>query len=259
MRLPLLVSILVLAPAAACAQRGGFVRVPVGSFLFGCSPELPCAETFPKRRIEFDRPFWMGKTEVTVNEFRSFVKATGYRTDAEKAGEARTWKSPGFRVSGHRPVIYMTLNDAAAYCGWIGARVPTEAEWEYAARAGTTTYHYWGEEIDGRYLWYFENSNGRPQPVGRKLPNAWGLYDVEGNAFEWVTASPPHSSVTKEGFGSIRGGSWITCPEPYPPTKEGRRYRHIGLSIPLDIFKGGDFPAGFRRYDTGFRCARSEP
>lgn len=246
-----------LLAAVTFGQRPEFVKIPAGSFMMGCDPSYACAEVLPLRRVEFDRPFWMGRTEVTVKQFSAFVKATGYQTDAEKAKEARTWKTPGFRVSGNQPVVLVTLNDATAYCGWIGSRVPSEAEWAYAARAGATTHHYWGEEIDARFLWYRANSDGRPHPVGRKRPNTWGLYDVEGNVWEWVTGAPPHTSVRKEGFGSIRGGSWITCPEPHPPLN-GRRARQIGLSVTFESLKIQHFNPTWRRYDAGFRCARPE-
>ncbi len=143
-----LVSAAWLLAAVAFAQRPEFVKIPAGSFMMGCDPRYACAEVLPMRRVEFDHPFWMGRTEVTVKQFGAFVKATGYVTEAEKAKETRTWKAPGFRVAGNWPVVLVTLNDATAYCEWIGARVPSEAEWEYAARSGATTHHYWGEEID---------------------------------------------------------------------------------------------------------------
>jgi formylglycine-generating enzyme required for sulfatase activity len=189
-----------------------------------------------------------------VNQFRKFVKTTGYRTDAEKAGEIRNWQSPGFPVRGSQPVVFMSLNDAKAYCESIGARVPQEAEWEYAARAGSTTYHYWGEEIDDRYLWYFNNTDQRPEPVGRKLPNAWGLYDMEGNAMEWVQRGA-HSSITRDNAGSVRGGSYATCPEPYPPEK-GQRQRAIGLGPTFPRFSNSTFRPEERRFDYGIRCAK---
>ncbi len=151
--------------AAAFAQRPEFVRIPPGGFA-------------------------MAKTETTVAQFAAFVKATGYRTTAEQAGNPRTWRAPGYKVAGNQPVVYVTVKDATAYCEWIGARLPTDAEWERAARAGSTTRHYWGDKIDGRYLWYRANTSGRPGPVGKKLPNAWGLYDVEGNVWEWATSPP---------------------------------------------------------------------
>ena len=238
---------------SASAQQG-FVRIPAGSFIMGCDAALPCAESLPKKRVEFDRPFQMSATEVTVSEFRRFVKATGYRTDAEKAGEARNWRSPGFSLRGSQPVVFMSLNDARAYCESIGARVPQEAEWEYAARAGSTTYHYWGEEIDDRYLWYFDNTDQRPEAVSRKLPNAWGLYDMEGNAMEWVERGA-HSSITRDHAGSVRGGSYATCPEPYPPAR-GQRQRALGLGPTFPQFKNSTFRPEERRFDYGIRCAK---
>jgi formylglycine-generating enzyme required for sulfatase activity len=244
--------------AAALGQRPQFVKIPPGSFEMGCVKEDGCSEVLPRRRVEFDRPFWMAQTEVTVGQYRAFVKATGYRTDAETAGDVRTWKNPGFRVAGAQPVVYMTLNDAEAYCQWIGARVPGEAEWEYAARAGTATHHYWGEEIDGRFLWYRENSGGHPHPVGKKPPNAWGLRDVEGNVWEWVTGAGPHTSVRTAGYGSLRGGSFVTCPEPYAPIN-GRRQRMIGLTVPFSNTRFQQFNRSWRRDDAGFRCARPSP
>ena len=232
-----------------------FVRIPAGSFEFGCPAGYVCAEEFPKKPTNIAQPFEISKFETTVDQFRAFVRATGYKTEAEKAGEKRNWTAPGYPLSGKQPVVYVTLNDTEAFCQWVGARVPTDGEWEYAARAGATGPHYWGDEPDGRYMWYFDNSNMRAQPVGKKLPNAWGLYDVQGNVFEWVKQHPGHSSITKEGQGSIRGGSWITCPEPYP-AREGRREWQIWLGPPFTIFKNGNFDPHFRRYDVGFRCVR---
>ncbi len=242
--------------AGAFAQKPAFVEIPAGSFMMGCPPGWPCAEGIPLKRVTFERPFLITRTEVTVGQFRAFVKATGYRTDAEKGGDKLTWRSPGFRLNDKQPVVFMTFNDARAYCESIGARVPAEAEWEYAARAGATTHHYWGEEIDGRYLWYFDNTDERPEPVGRKLPNAWGLYDMEGNAMEWVQAGGMHSSITRADAGSVRGGSYASCPEPYAP-RNGRRQRQIGLSPTFPEYKNSNFNLDQRRYDFGIRCAKS--
>jgi formylglycine-generating enzyme required for sulfatase activity len=247
--------LLCVCAALGRGQNPEFVTIPAGSFVMGCEPALPCSKSLPKKRVVFERPFQMAKHEVTVAEFRKFVEATGYRTDAEKAGDKFNWRTPGFPVGNRQPVVMMSLNDATAYCEHIGARVPYEAEWEYAARAGSVTYHYWGEEIDNRYLWHFENSGERPQAVGRKLPNAWGLFDVEGNAMEWVRDGGPHSSITREGAGSVRGGSYATCPEPYPPEK-GIRQRAIGLGPTFARFENSNFRREERRFDFGIRCAR---
>ena len=249
-------TLLLFAGAALCfAQKGEFVTIPAGSFVMGCEPAQACAKSLPKKLVAIERPLQLMKYEVTVGQFRAFVKATGYRTDAEKAGDARTWQSPGFPLSNRQPVVFMSLQDATAYCSSIGGRVPVEAEWEYAARAGATTYHYWGEEIDDRYLWYFNNTDERPMPVGRKLPNAWGLFDMEGNAMEWVRYGGPHSSITRAGAGSLRGGSYATCPEPYPP-KNGVRERAIGLGPAFPEFENSNFRPDERRFDFGIRCAK---
>jgi formylglycine-generating enzyme required for sulfatase activity len=211
-----------LLPWAAFAQAPKFVTIP-------------------------ERPFRIAQTATTVEQFAAFVKATGYRTDAEQAGAARTWRAPGFRIEGKQPVVYVTPDDAAAYCASIGARLPTDDEWEYAARAGAATRHYWGDAIDGRYLWYRANSAGRPHAVGKKIPNAWGLYDVEGNVWEWTLATPR----TKEAEANRRGGSWIDCEDidGGPGKPPGRL---IGLSTYFKV------PVSLKhRYDDiGFRCAR---
>jgi formylglycine-generating enzyme required for sulfatase activity len=249
-------SLLLYAMAAvAAAQTPVFVEIPAGSFEMGCDPGWPCAESLPKKRIEIER-FRIAKTETTVAQFRSFVRATGYLTDAEKAGDAHTWQRPGFQLNENQPVVFMSLNDAKRYCEFVGARLPLEAEWEYAARAGSTTFHYWGDEIDGRYLWFFGNTDEHPEPVGRKRPNAWGLFDMEGNAMEWVLGGGPHSSVTRPGTGTVRGGSYAMCPEPYPPD-HGRRQRFIGLGPTFPGAANSNFRPEERRFDYGFRCAQT--
>jgi formylglycine-generating enzyme required for sulfatase activity len=212
------------------AQTPAFVPIPAG-------PEQA-------------RPFSMARTETTVEQFAAFVKATGYRTQAERAAGARTWKTPGFPVNRKQPVVYVSPADAMAYCEYIGARLPSDAEWEYAARAGAATRHYWGDSIDGRYLWYRANSDGRPHPVARKLPNAWGLYDVEGNVWEWAL-SP---SATGEPLANRRGGSWIDCED-----IDGGPGKAPGRLIGLSIYFKVPISAGHRYDDIGFRCARSDP
>jgi formylglycine-generating enzyme required for sulfatase activity len=220
--------------AAAARSGPDFVTIPPGTF----------------RGAVFERPFLMHRTEVAVGHFAAFVRATGYVTAAEQGGAARTWRKPGFEVRDRQPVVYVTADDAAAYCGWVDARLPTDAEWEYAARAGALGRHYWGEAIDGRYLWYRVNSEGRPRDVGRKLPNAWGLHDVEGNVWEWSLSEPAGG----EALVNRRGGSWVDCDR--IDGGPGRASSPlIGLSISFKV------PARLRhRYDDiGFRCVRSSP
>ncbi len=226
--------VLLLAGAPAMPREPGFVRIPAGSF----------------GEIVFEHPFWMHATEVTVDAFAAFARATEYRTAAETAGASRTWRQPGFKVRGGQPVVYVTFRDADAYCRWIGARLPTDAEWEYAARAGATGRHYWGEGIDDRYLWYRVNSGGRPREVGGKRPNPWGLHDVEGNVWEWSLSQEPDGKV----LANRRGGSWVDCEDidggpGHSPSPLLGLSTHFKVAVELD-----------HRYDDiGFRCLREEP
>jgi formylglycine-generating enzyme required for sulfatase activity len=219
-----------LIPLAAFAQTPVFVAIPAG----------------PAQEISL----WVSKTETTVEQFATFVEATKYRTDAEKAGAQRTWRMPGFPVTRKQPVVQVTPADAIAYCQYVDARLPSDSEWEYAARAGAATRHFWGDSIDGRYLWYRANSDGQPRPVARKRPNAWGLYDMEGNVWEWAISAPVNGQPT----ANRRGGSWIDCEDTDggPGKQPGRL---IGLSTSFTV----PVSLGHRHDDIGFRCVRSHP
>jgi len=151
----------------------------------------------PRHRVRIAGPFRAGVFEVTVGQFRKFVDATGYRTDAEKHGRGGwgyfgpdgprqrwqqrpefTWRSPGFRQTDDHPVVDVTHADAGAFCRWLSEkeartyRLPTEAEWEYACRAGMATRYYFGDEEAalGRHAWWAENSRRAAHPVGLPLP-----------------------------------------------------------------------------------------
>jgi formylglycine-generating enzyme required for sulfatase activity len=243
----LIVPVLFLLCFPLYAENPEFVEIPAGSFVMGCEPSDSCPELQAPHTVIFEQPFHLQRTEVTVSQFRKFVRATGYRTDAEREGHRWHWSNPrAFRLSGRQPVVYVTLDDAEAYCAWIGARLPTEAEWTYAFRAGETVSGRLWWNTDGRYVWYRGNSRARPQPVGRKLPNAWGLYDMEGNVWEWTRAS-----ARDDVPAVIRGGSWVTCPviegKPEPAGQEPRSYAPFSRCP-----SRGDHI----RDDVGFRCAR---
>jgi formylglycine-generating enzyme required for sulfatase activity len=190
------------------------------------------------------RPFWMGKCEVTWDEFDLFWKVRpGGKEDKEPENppdaDAVTRPTPPYADEtfdkgreGH-PVLGITHHAAMQYCRWLslktgkGYRLPTEAEWEYACRAGTTTAYYWGDDakkID-EYAWYDGNSEEKTHKVGTKKPNAWGLYDMAGNVSEWcldtydkdyyktfplnkATIAPVLLPTANRFRNVARGGSW---------------------------------------------------
>jgi formylglycine-generating enzyme required for sulfatase activity len=173
--------------------------------------------------VRITRPFYLGVHEVTVGQFREFVNDTGYQTDAQKgtlgkgAGgfnprtrefgffEAYSWRSAGFKQADDHPVVNVSWNDAMEFCKWLSRkdgksyRLPTEAEWEYACRAGTTTQYYHGDDPEGLaavgnvadatvramfpdWEWTINAGDGHvfTAPVGKLRPNAFGLYDMHG-------------------------------------------------------------------------------
>jgi len=217
---------LVLIPVLALGQQSDYVTIPAG----GGRPS-----------------FELMKVEVSVEAFAKFARTTGYRTVAEQEGAARTWRAPGFRIDGRQPVVLVTPADAMAYCSWAGARLPNEAEWEHAARAGSTTRHFWGERLDGRYLWYRENSGGRPRAVGTRRPNRWGLHDMAGNVWEWVAVEDDGAELRV----ARRGASWVSCENiTGGPGREDSPLigTAVRFAVPLRL--------NHRHDDIGFRCAR---
>jgi formylglycine-generating enzyme required for sulfatase activity len=188
------------------------VPIPGGTFTMGSPEDEPdrMEHEGPQHPVEI-APFWMGKHEVTWDEYDEFAFSFDLRrkeregvkdedqTASELAGDAITRPTPpyadetfGLGREG-QPVICITWHSAMEYCRWLSAktgdtyRLPTEAEWEYACRAGSTTAYHFGDDpaMLEEYDWYFENCEG-PQTVGTLKPNAWGLYDMHGNVAEWV-------------------------------------------------------------------------
>lgn len=148
--------------------------------------------------------FSMGKYPVTFDEWDVYAAETKtYRPGDEGWGR------------GTRPVINVNWHDATGYAAWLSEktgsvyRLPTEDEWEYACRAGTDTEYSFGDDrtLLGDYAWHYRNSNSKTQPVGEKLPNGFGLYDMHGNVWEWTLSDPD------KGSRVVRGGSWGNSPE----------------------------------------------
>ncbi len=219
--------------------------IPAGTFLMG-SPtgEGVRGSDETQHKVTLSQPFWMGTTEVTNAQYRRFVEATGHR----KPGE---WVNSKFNAP-NQPVVGVDWNDAVAYAKWAGMSLPTEAQWEYAARAGTTTTYWSGDsEADlARVGWYKGNEGSSLHAVGEKPANAWGLHDVHGHVREWTAdryGEYPGSSQTDpkgpgSGSGRVdRGGGWY--------------YGASGTRVAGRLYYG---PVG-RYVGLGFRLSRTIP
>lgn len=249
-----------------------FVRLPAGRFTMGSPEAVGHSSEHPRHNVVLTKPFLMGRTPVTVKAFRAFVQATGYTTEAERGGGATTpgqggklelkagvhWAAPGFPQSDLDPVVCVSWNDAQAFLAWLrakegtqGYRLPTEAEWEYACRAGSGTAYSFGDDPNQLvlYAWTEATSGGRTHPVGSKQANAWGLFDMHGQVWQWcqdwfqekaygpATVTDPTGPATGQQR-VLRGGSWFS---------QADRCR--------SAFRGGNLPAN-RFTFVGFRVVR---
>jgi formylglycine-generating enzyme required for sulfatase activity len=231
--------------------RFDMMAIPAGTFRMG-SPDQEKGrgdDEGPQHPVRV-RAFWMGKTEVTWDEYDLFWKTTPAAkrpkpaTPAERAADAITRPSPpyvdetcGFGREGY-PVVGISQHAAMEYCRWLSARtgklyrLPTEAEWEYACRAGSRSAFFWGENVGelGKYAWSADNSEETTHPVGKKRPNRWGLYDMAGNVAEWcldhydkdsygtfpqdrLTLAPVKLPTAARYPHVVRGGSWADSPD----------------------------------------------
>ena len=274
------------------------VYIPPGAFMMGSrdTEKGRQKDEGPIHRVVISRGFYLGTYEVTVGQFRKFVEATGYSTDAERgAGRLRRgkrggfaispgkgqvwsenacWRSPGFPQTDRHPVVLISWNDAAAFCWWMTTReirtyrLPTEAEWEYACRAGTQTAFWWGDKIDATGMvanvadqsarktgmrmrsWPVNDHHPFTAPVGSFRANGFGLHDMAGNVWEWCRdwysekyykASPRRDPVgPKRGRRRVlRGGGWRLAPDGYRSAHRSHqppafRACHVGFRVVLE-------------------------
>jgi formylglycine-generating enzyme required for sulfatase activity len=243
-----------------------FVRIPKGTFLMGSPPdEKDGLENEQQHEVELTHDFYLGKYHVTREQFSAFVADSAYQTDAEngKGGnvldvEAKNgkwvirrdanWINPvNFQQSDKHPVVMVSWNDATEFCAWAtkktgrAVRLPSEAEWEYACRAGSRTRFFFGDEAKNfpRFAnfadaslskvtgvdWRVKESDGYAftSPVGNFKPNARGLYDMHGNVWQWCQDwygkeyygnSPKRDPQGPERglYRVFRGGSWAASP-----------------------------------------------
>ena len=213
-----------------CDDCPEMVLVPSGRFTMGSPPgELNrMAHEGPLHVVTIVSPFAVGKFQVTVDQFAAFVKDTGYDavsdhhallaecTNVIDSGKGYSWRNPGFDQGGSNPVVCVNWNDAKAYVDWLAGktgkayRLLTEAEWEYSARAGSTTRYFFGEDASklDQYGIVAPSSNRKTVSVGNKRANAFGLYDVIGNVNEMV------QDCYKNGYESAPAdGSAVSGPD----------------------------------------------
>ena len=249
-------------PAVPKPRSIDIVEIPAGEFLMGSrdDDERALDSERPRHRVRITRPFLMGRTPVTRAIYRSVMeRAPDEWGDPNEDGEL-----PATGVSWFDAVDFcnaLSLLDDLQPCyrrkgdavewdrGADGYRLPTEAEWEYAARAGSDTAWHFGDDESqlGDFAWFGGNSEGGAQPVGRLKPNGWELHDVHGNVWEWCFDSPrPYSKEAQndpigEGGSAegrvVRGGSWLDVPEDL-----------------RSAYRVGGRPSN-RVGDFGFRCA----
>jgi len=271
------------------------VLIPAGKFMMG-SPETEKDrdKDETQHEVTISNPFYMGITHVTVDQFAAFVKDSGYKTDAEKDGwsvgfeikdgkialkkmNGCSWRNASFEQNGDHPVVQVSWNDAKAFCDWLSKKsgktvvLPTEAQWEYACRAGTKTAYPWGDAPDDGKGW----ANASDQSLKKKLPNAppewkffgwddgfvftapvgsfkanaFGLYDMNGNAGQWCQdrygayekgASTDPTGPDTGSYRVLRGGCWSNYPQYCRSAIRGgyvpvTRLSKFGFRVVLDL------------------------
>jgi formylglycine-generating enzyme required for sulfatase activity len=219
------------------------VLIPAGSFMMGTDKDF--GEDFydetPQHKVNIGKPFYLGKYAVTQTQWTAVMGSNPSRFKGQ-----------------NNPVEQVSWDDAQDFTNRLNRkeghkryRLPTEAEWEYAARAGTTSTYSFGDDAGSmeQYAWYVNNSGDTTHPVGQKKPNAWGLYDMHGNVYEWVQdwygekyySGSPSTDPRGPSSGSnrvLRGGSWFnnaaTCRSAYrDDLSPGNRRVLLGFRLAL--------------------------
>ncbi len=289
-------------PAKPCTSRPGLapdmVIIPAGRFYMGFPDTESGRDSVegPSHGVTLVQPFALSRCEVTVAEYRAFVKDTGYVSDGETKGcyalkddgsggelrKDRDWRKPGFVQEDNHPVVCVSWRDARAYAHWLSLRtgeryrLPSEAEWEYAARAGTETPRYWGadgdntqacgfangadlsvKELFNDWKWGVNNCHDKyvfTAPAGSFQRNWFGLSDMLGNALEWV-ADCWHGSYS--GGPPVDGSSWLDdaggdCSQ---RVLRGGGWSYLPRNL-RSAFRNW-FPAVEASINVGFRLARA--
>jgi formylglycine-generating enzyme required for sulfatase activity len=257
-----------LADGRPCPTCPEMLVVPAGDVMMG-SPEAERGRSDPEgpqHRVTIAKPFAIGKFSITRGEFAAFVQETNYKT--EEGCEVwtgsgwqhqpdRSWRSPGFDQDDRHPVVCVDWHDAKEFTAWLSKKVGktyrllTEAEREYAARANTATRYSFGDDSAAlsEHAWYSANSGGATHPVGEKKPNAFGLLDMQGNAWAWCEDAwhPSYQGAPNDG------SAWLTGGAPSRVLRGGSWFRDAAsLRSAFRV----SFRPDSRYSDTGFRVAR---
>jgi formylglycine-generating enzyme required for sulfatase activity len=221
-----------------------FLLIPAGTFMMGADKNFEDADNdeLPRHQVTISKPFYLGVYEVTKQQWEDVMG----NNPSEFKGE-------------DNPVEMVSWEDAQDFIKRLNQkeghslyRLPTEAEWEYAARAGTTSTYYFGDDESqlGDYAWYDGNSGSTTHPVGQKRPNAWGLYDILGNVHEWA----------QDWYGETYYANSPSSDPTGPSSGDGRVDRGCGWDSSawhcLSLSRDWDRPAG-RIVSIGFRLALS--
>jgi formylglycine-generating enzyme required for sulfatase activity len=229
--------------------------IPAGTFTMGCTPGDPeCfLDEAVRHEVTISHPFYLASTETTVGQYRRYASATGRGMPP----------APSFPQTEDHPVVSVLWDEARSFCEWTGGRLPTEAEWEYAARGGGSNFRYpWGNVLSRDHANY-RGAEGRDRwkktsPVASFDPNALGLYDMAGNASEWVGDWHDFESLLRKPSNLYYAISPAQDPTG-PPAGKFRVLRGGGWSYPPQFLRVSIRARGApdRRYDAiGFRCSR---